>query len=273
MLLSGCHRAAPEAVVARAGSRSITAKDVRFRDRIVRLENPEETRSLGLFQLCRAYELAEVLGRNGRPITEAAIVEEERRIDRSSRDRGTLGRIRDIFGDDESAYRRVYVLPVLVGHYGPYEFFRNDPAVQASTRLRAERFLASVKRAPSTFRRTFDGADSLRELEVSPKKGLRWVPPNGAATAPDGHRSVWDEELGRRWAREILPKLRPGQVFDGVVDLGEQWLVARYVGFGKGAHRFDAGLFEKGDFSRWLEGELAAHPELRCVTTEDAKAR
>ena len=84
---AGCTRPVANIVVGHAGSRVLTARDVAYRDAIVRLESPEETRALGFYQLCRAYELAEVLRLNGRPVTPDALVREEERIARASRDK------------------------------------------------------------------------------------------------------------------------------------------------------------------------------------------
>lgn len=270
--LLACTRPASDLIVGRAGSRTLTARDVALRDAVVREENPAETRALGFLQLCRAYELAEVLGRNGRPVTDDILIAEAKRIDAATRDRSTLERIRALFRGDEAAYRRVFVLPTYVGRVGPFEFFPNDPAVQATSRLRAETFLAKMRTDPTSFRQRRKEYDALREFEVSATDGWRWLPETPQSASASAIVKC-DRTLGDRWRKEILPHVNPGAVVPHVIDLGHRWLVARYRGVRRSVHAFDAALFDKGDFHRWLEAELVAHPEIRCVASAPAHSR
>jgi hypothetical protein len=251
-------------IVARAGRFVVRARDSALRERLIRLEHPEESRPLGTYQLCRAFELAAVLEAHGRPITDAALDAEARRIETATRDREAWQRIRALFGDDEAAYRRVYVLPVLAHRIVPFDFFRNDPAVQGESRLRAERFLEAARAAPARAFAEANRFDRQGTFEIDPAAGFRWLPARGGG---ERHVAAADPVEGRRWLAELVPPLRAGAVVDRVVDLGERWMVARYRGRVGAAHRFDAALFEKGDFHRWLEEALRRHPEARCVET------
>jgi len=270
LVLSGCTRRPSQAVVARVGTQVITEGDVTYRNAVVRAEQPDETRDLGQEQLCRALEMAEMLRRHGRPVTDEMLAAEAQRIEKNSRDVGTLRRIQAIFGDDTKSYLRVYVLPVLVWRVAPFEFFPNDPVVQGETRLRAEKFLARAVAEPSFFFSKSVSNNSRRSFDVSERDGLRWKIPPGLK---EDVRTAGDRTEGDRWLAEALPTLRRGQVFRRVVDMGGRWIVARYAGATRGVHHFDAVLFDKGDFTTWLEADLSSTPDARCVAPFTARSR
>lgn len=100
-------------VVCRVGDYAITRRDAERKEKIVRVYYPEETRSVGVALLSRAYQAASLWPKLGAALTHDKVLEEASRIERDSKDRQRLGRIRAVFSSDEAGYLRVFVLPTL----------------------------------------------------------------------------------------------------------------------------------------------------------------
>src|SRR5262245_20816500 len=92
--------ACQDRIVARVGDYALTDAMVSNRERVSRVFYPDEKSSVGLEQLTRAYVYAQILKNAGRPVTDAILAVEERRIDAQTRDPARLQRIKDIFGRD-----------------------------------------------------------------------------------------------------------------------------------------------------------------------------
>lgn len=277
--LSACAWTGDQALT-QVGDFTITRAMAEYREKVARVYYPNEPARVGLDQLIRAYILAEILRRQGRPVTESALAQEEKRIDASTRDPVTLSRIKAIFGSDQVAYRKIFILPVYVERIFYYEFFLNSQEVQAPLRKKAEEFLLQVRKNPKNFLE-FAKARKLTTNEVFliPSQGLEWKPIQkirrsgksgdeaaGSQTIDQIKKSdarlkleqrMSDEanfqrkEQARLWLDEVVGRTKPGAVFESLVDLQESWAVLKYLG----GHRFYAVTLPKVDFGSWLENE------------------
>jgi len=259
-------------LVAEIGEYKVHERDVVFRDGVIRVYYPQETRSMGLLQLRRAFSYATILKNNGRPITEAIVQGEQERIDKETLAPVMLQKIRAIFGSDAAAYRKDFVLPMYVERVIYYDFFLNDPRAQSGSIAQARNFLKDAAAEPGRFADLAKAwSKTTTGLTISRDGGLQWDRPKEAETAgapptqgvPAGIQQKLAERArergaddGSKWIDEVISRLKPGQVYGKLIDMGEHWVVARYVGPVKGgAHRIAAVLFPKADFNRWLESE------------------
>lgn len=258
-------------IVAKVGDYEIRKKDASYRDRVVRVYYPLEERDMGLTQLIQTYTKAQILRNNGRPITDLELKNEEGRIDRSTLMPDMLRQIKDIFGDDHDAYVRVFVFPTLVERIIYFDFFLNDPRVQSNARITAEVFAKELKNKPEQMlRRAKERGLRSLPFSVSPG-GLRWetaelggrgmlstgmsqyVPPIVAQKLNSADKPSPD---GQHWIDDVVRRLKPGQIFDQVVDFKEYFAVVRYLRpMRQDAYRFDAVIFAKADYDKWLEAE------------------
>ena len=128
-LLTGCF--SQDKPLAQVGNHTITAHDADYRNQVISFYYPEEKRQLGLDQLIRAYRTAEILANNGHAITPEVIENEVKRIDTQTRDPAGLAKIKAIFGEDQAAYRKIFVVPVYAERMIYFSFFLYHPEIQA----------------------------------------------------------------------------------------------------------------------------------------------
>lgn len=267
-LLSACTR---DPVLLRVGQYTVHRTDAEYRNRVIRVYYPQETRELGLTQLQKAFLFAEILKNNGRPLTENDLKQEEDRIEKTTLMPELLGRIKEIFAGNKEAYRRDYVLPVLAERVIYYDFFLHDPKTQASSLKVAQTFLERVKASPEHFE-AIAKKEGLKTagFTVSLREGLTWEleggaprPPASVPAMPEKVKSKWAEQThssdeGKRWIRDVIGPLRAGQVYPKVIDNGATWMIARYVRLRPrqwDVYEMQAVSFPKAGFQKWLGQE------------------
>ncbi len=243
-------------VVATVGDYTLHAEDERFRNEVIRIYYPEDTRSLGLQQLRRAYTYAQILKNNGHPVTDEALKAEDARINRNTLMPEMLNRIKGIFGGDSEAYYRVYILPTLTERIIYYDFFLRDPKIQGESKRLAEKFIAAAKASPAEFA-SLAAKDKLAtsNFTISLAEGLKWELRQEQAQPSKPAR---ESEEGRRWIEDVIKPLPPGEVYGKVVDQQERWMAVRYLGPEAGkadTYRLEAAFIPKADFGTWLERE------------------
>ena len=101
--------------VAVVGEVTITAQDVAYRQAVAAVRSNEALPAhLALLQLIEEALMAEVGRSYSVVVSEEMLAEEAERVQETSRDPQTLGRIRAVFGEDETAYQRLVLEPILV---------------------------------------------------------------------------------------------------------------------------------------------------------------
>ncbi len=283
VFMLGC--SSREVPLAEIGRFSIMEKDARLRAEVARVYYPENrAANLGALQLKNAFILADILGRNGNPITDEILERESNRIDANTRDPATLGRVKAVFGSgssfDRSSYRKDFVLPVYVERM-------IEPIFQAlplhgESHQRALDFRISVLGDPTKFRkRATEMKLETGEWFVSRESGLRYDPGSRSADSDSrtAHRSsspkivnqgeknhALHEEIEKAWAerndadldrwfREIIEPTPMNAVVSSVIDQGESWYVLRLKRRTKKLATFDAVRIPKVRFSDWLRVE------------------
>ena len=278
LLFIGCTR---NRVVAKVGRYEITKKEVEYRDRVIRQYYPGETRSMGLDQLERAYKYAEILARAGREVTDDVLKQEMDRIDSHTLLPESLGKIKGIFADDVSAYKRVYILPTYVERVIYFDHFMHSPTAQERSLGRARGLLDKVRNHSGDFAKIVR-AEGYRPRKVilSSEKGIEWqrdesdepkepdaIPPpqasNGIVSGMidaeiQKRNGASMDETAKAWMTQIVGSIASGQVFGKVIDHGENWVVVRYVrqlAKHTKAYELDAVVVPKNSFDEWVKTE------------------
>jgi hypothetical protein len=262
--------------VAQVGALEIHRSDVALRDQVSRVYYPTEQRSVGLQQLVHAYLAAEVLRRYDFPTDAATLAKEAERIDRETHDRAILTRIQSVFENNSAAYLRLYVLPVYAERTICNDFFLHDPRTQQASHERATRLLkaalsysGSLKTLAShegyEFARIAVTREAGTHADAPPSDEDTDSPPPGLPPQLEGLFQSAGADEGRMWIDELVPQLKPGKVFEKLVDHAEAWLVVRYLGREDKRHRFELIAVAKDSCGKWLDAERSRVP-LRYFT-------
>ncbi|HEX4925658.1 MAG TPA: hypothetical protein VFV50_16300 [Bdellovibrionales bacterium] len=131
LLAAACTRSSESPVVAKVGRFQITEKDLEYKERLIQYYYPQSETGKALSALTKSYVNAQILENNGRVMNEEALQAESDRIDKNTKDPISLAEVKDIFGSDTAAYRRVFVLPTLADRLISFELFpeiqKKDP--------------------------------------------------------------------------------------------------------------------------------------------------
>lgn len=271
----GCATSEPSVLV--IDGYRITKTAISQRDEVARIYYPQNTTSVGLKQLSDAYLTASVLRRNGHEIDDVVLQKEAERIEKNTLMPEMLARIQAIFGKDREAYKMVFVLPTYAERTIYFDFFLRNSALQANSRRVAEEFLRRALASPQRFAELV-AADkkTLAPFTVSLHEGIKWqntdesaaqVSGAGAREMPPGlskeiaaRQERTQSAEGKRWIQDIVNNLKPGEIWNAVLDAGEQWQIVRYKGPKGDAHALEAVFFAKADFQKWFDAEKSQVP-------------
>ncbi len=264
--------------VATVGRFVISERDVQYRNAVTKIYFPEDKRDLGRDILIKSFTFAQILENNGHAISQDVLVREAKRINDTTLKPDMLQAIKDIFGADQESYMRDFVLPTYAERVLYYEFFLNSPKAQESSHQVAAQYLEDALARPDAFDKApLKEGQGKNTFIVSMQEGLVWkhedLAPQLAgvkAQAQAQQKNEVDAKLAEKanqqrsqealkWKAEVVDALKPGQVFPKVMDLGESWLVARYLGPKKNKnaedYQFEGVVFPKVNFDAWLTQE------------------
>ncbi len=266
--------------VAQVGDYKITAQDIAWKNAVIQVYYPQESRDVGLQLLTGTYTTAQILKNNGHEITEEILKKENERIDRDTLRPEVLATIKGIFEGDEKGYLRIYVFGVYAERTIFYDFFMHSESIHAASKQVAQEFLQRVLATPSRFNEEAKKS-SLKSapFTVSLSSGLVWESeskkqkPSGpkiidASKTPADLQLKFDanapppavSEEGQRWIKDVVATTEPDHLFLQVIDQGEYWMVARYLGKHKSkkdAYLFESVTFPKADFGKWSAEQTA----------------
>lgn len=263
-----------EPQVAAIGKTIIYKKDARYRDQVVRIYFPEEKRDMGLHQLMKSAYNIEILRNYGVEFSENQILAEHKRMWESSKDPEMLKRIRDVFGKDEKAYLRTFVLTNLADHHIYYDFFLVDQRVQGESMNRAQEFIKAAEPAKGKGLEAFAKDRNLAYdiLTLSLKNGMVWEsqkksqpntksePAPKTATDPKVAEYMDSDTVkdATVWYEKMIQHMQPGQFFPEPVSVGENWAVIFYEKkINSEDHRLQVVFVPKTNFSQWYQAEKA----------------
>lgn len=255
-------------VIAKVGDVKISKKEAQYRDQVIRLYFPEEKRLMGMYQLIKSAYNLEVLKNNSVYFQDAQIDQEEKRIEQNTKRPQQLKQIKDIFGADHEAYRRVFVLPTLVDRYIYFDFFTNNEKIHSESLHAAHEFIQEVGPQGEKFR-SFAQKNGLQviPLKISLNEGLSWGPDDGVASNASKEAKKREskkadpkhiDEEAKKWYDLLIKNLKEGEVATIPIDRDEVWLVAHYLRQ-KTPTLFELEVvpFRKSEFGPWFETEKA----------------
>ncbi len=219
--------------VARVGSYRIYEKDLAAQRKINGVMGGDKDRIDPLIQLVDVYAKAQILVDHGIDLSESALIAEEERIEKNTRDRPALDLIKSVFSS-RSDYRRVFVLSTLVNRKIYFEFYAINRDVHRATFKLASEFLNRVIQQPDRFN------ELAQEL--------------GYFT----HTFVVEPEMmedANFWQAKLIKSLSPGQIYDQIIDGQEALVLARRSKDSENS--IDVVSIRKRPFEDWYKEEKA----------------
>lgn len=218
---------------------------------------------MGLYQLIKSAYSLEILQRNGVIFSRDQILQEQERMFKNSKNPQLLEQVRQIFGDNEEAYLRAFVLPNLADHFIYYDFFLNDPSVHKESLAKARHFLETAQKADKRdFLRTASENNlQPKTLKLSLKKGLQWgdsekqkkpeaLPKEYTQFVPD------QTQEALVWYERVVKLLNPGGIFPEPLSLDDNWVVVRYAKKEQDdEYHLEVVFFQKAEFNSWIQKE------------------
>jgi hypothetical protein len=259
-------------VVATVGERSITRRDVRYRQQVMRVRSrAAKPAYLALFALVREALMAEVARHHGVVVTEAMLTDEAARVQEQSRDPRTLARIRAVFGGNQAAYRRLVLEPTLVNQM-LHARFSLDHSIQATPLARAKHVLGAVRSNLMSIPEAataFDGEH--REVEVIDGRirhdngedlsDIPAVRKGHALDLPNADTALVDR---------VVRPLDPGQLHPKVIEDRWAFMVVQLVSRTGNDARLEMVVIPKLQFDPWFRGRSRSVP--LAITDSDLRA-
>lgn len=137
-------------VIARVGEADITAEDLAYRQALMVARSGEEFPAhLALIQLIEEALMVAVGQAHDVVVTGEMLAEEATRVEATSRDPEMLALIRALFGDDEAAYHRLVLRPLLVNQLLHARFSLGHD-IQVEPLARAQQLLVAALTDPAS---------------------------------------------------------------------------------------------------------------------------
>jgi hypothetical protein len=267
-LLLQCGCGAGSEIVAQVGETAITTQDIAYRQAVVALRSGKEFPAhLALFQLLEEAFMVEVGRAHGVVVTEEMLANEAARVQATSHDPETLMRIRELFGDDESAFRHLVLQPTLINQLLHARFSLGHD-IQAEPLARAQELLAAAHADPALL------PDLAQDLGGESGQ-LQIV--GGRIHHGDSQESVDDTsegeglppELGRygvelpdydrEFVEEVVAGLAVGELHPNVIEDRHSFLVVRLLNR-EGQDTFlECAIIPKLVFASWFQAQSQRH--------------
>jgi hypothetical protein len=186
------------------------------------------------------------------------LAEEAERVQAESRAPETLEKIRAVFGEDEEAYRRLVLGPILVNQLLHARFSLGHD-IQAEPLARAKEALAEALENPETLPELAEGFGAeYRQLEVVEGR-LRQAEAEGGEAAEEdlpAELSQYGVELpdyDKAFVEQVLQGLGVGEVHPLVVEDRNSFMVVRLLSMEGEDARLEALVFAKLAFEPWFQ--------------------
>lgn len=240
------------------GGHDFSRRDIALRQWQIRwkygdVEKEERTRRAAYSQLVIGYVLAELLRREGHPISEVELSAELARIDESTKRPQQLEELKKLYGSDPGKYATIAILPDYANRRYFFEVFPELDHVQAPLRKRAEQRLDALESrdGASLGAATESGSDwRHRRSLFHPERGFLRLPEGASLDEPGSEfgrrldewkaREAGGESLAlhQRLEREVFSQLDPGTIFPQVIEFDRSFAIMRPLGW----HDEEAGV-------------------------------
>jgi hypothetical protein len=265
--------AQPEAV-AQVGETAITAEDVAYRQAVMAVRSDEEFPShLALFQLIQEALVVEVGRAYGVVVSEQMLGDEAARVEATSRDPETLARIRAVFGEDEAAYRRLVLQPILVNQLLHARFSLGHD-IQDEPLARAQEMLAAALTDPASLpalAEQFGGEYQQLEIvggRIHHADDPFDDAPFGYAQDRQGEEvppalAQYDVEwpdYDREFVEQVVAGLAVGELHSKVVEDRHSFMVVRLLGREGDDASLESVVIPKLAFEAWFQAQSQRVP-------------
>ena len=170
----------------------------------------------------------------GHEVTDEVLKAEAKRIDENTKNLKLLNAVKNVFAifESQSAYLKIYVLPVYVERVLYFDFFLKSAEIHERPTFAAKEFLKSALKTPHEFEKFA----KIRKIGISE---LEFQPAD--------------------WAGQVFHSLKPGGVFSEIIDSQESLEVIRLKSAPtskRPVYVLQMVDFPKERFSPWVEQEL-----------------
>lgn len=186
-------------------------------------------------------------------VTAGMLAAEAARVEASSRDPATLARIRAVFGDDEEAYRRLVLRPILMNQLLHARFSRGHD-IQREPLGRAKKVLAAAMTRPAELAglaTEYGGTYQRMTIKRDPFEH------NGDAAAdvpaPLAPFGVDWSEYGRTFWDKVVREMAVGQLHPRVVEDRRRFMVVRLLSRNAEGGVLERVVIKKLSFESWFQ--------------------
>jgi hypothetical protein len=247
-------------LVALVGETNITSGDITYRQTVQEVRFGEEfPEYLALFQLLEEALMAEVAREVDVVVTEEMLAEETARVEEETRDPETLVEIQDVFRNDNEAYRRLVLKPILVNQLLHARFSLSHD-IQAEPLARVKEVLTAAQRTP-------DSLPDLAEEFGGQYKKLQIVDgqleiEGGGEQEVTGERSLeldqYDVVLSdydQAFMDQVVKGLEKGRLHPKVVEDRRSFMVVRLLNRDGDDAQLESVVIPKLAFDPWFKSQ------------------
>jgi len=248
-------------VTSLVGETAITAEDIAYRQAVMAVRSGQEfPPHLALLQIIQESLMAEIGQAYDIVVSKDMLAAEAARVQADSRDPKTLARIQAIFGDDEAAYHRLVLQPILINQLLHARFSLGHD-IQAKPLARAQALLTAARAAPASLpalAKEFGG--EYRQLEIVEGR-IRHGDDPGEAIAPElAQPDVEWPDYDREFIEQIVAKGQIGELHPKVVEDRYSFMLVRLLSR-EGDHALlESVVIAKLDFVSWFQAQSQRVP-------------
>jgi hypothetical protein len=277
VLTASCRR---DAVCVRIGSHAVTREQLRLRQAHADVLYPDSGKpEVALSQLIEGYLAAELMAREGVELDRDTWEAEAARIERATRDRPTLEKLKAVYAGRRDDYLYIGILPDFA-RSRLFRLFQSSSKVSEETRRDVSAFLDVVETHPERFAAEATRAKAVvTRWRVQADTGMRRLdstdPADATVGAPDASPKSDAELAARRamrehaesgdveGARSLLERLTgigEGAVYPRTLETPESFVAARLVHRDASGAEVEMATFAKPDFGSYFARAAASIP-------------
>jgi hypothetical protein len=194
-------------------------------------------------------------------VTEEMLAEEAERVQETSRDPETLARIRAVFDDDETAYRRLVLQPILVNQL-LYARFSLGHDIQAEPLARAREVLAAAQIDPTSILELAEKyGGEYRQLQVINGTLSTSEEPQEDDIIPElAQYNLEYPDYDRQFVEQVVEGLEAGQLHPKVVEDRHNFMVVRLLSRDGEHALLESVVISKLSFDPWFQTQSQRIP-------------
>lgn len=246
----------------KVGGFKIYKKDIEYRNKIIKLQYPEEKQDFGLLQLQKSYINYRILKNHNYASMDERLKSEAERIDQKTKNPAMLKKIKEIFGKDKEAYQRVFVAPAAIDEVIYYNFFTQQMSLHDESQKKAEKVLEELKSSNEPLKEKAKKDElAYKIIQVSlfekiQPVDLKTMKPLNIRKYRSKEKNKQEDPLSKYWIDVILKDLKDGDLIQEVVSIDDRWMVGRFIKkINKDTYQIELIDIPKKSFSQFVAQE------------------